>query len=180
MDRNFINLLSLSRIPLSILFSLAIIFLKRPLFICILLSIVIYFTDYYDGKLARSYNIASGNGSIIDVISDVFFVVVSLFTLYSKKFIPFWVIIVIFLKFVEFCITSYHIEKNNKNIIVFKYDNFGRFVAALFYILPLFTLLVHSVFTDTAGYRIMSVVCFLITILTLVSSVLRIRFFYKK
>lgn len=180
MDRKFINFLSLSRIPLSILFAFSIIFLEKPLFICILISLIVYTTDYYDGRLARSYNIASNRGAIIDIFADLFFITTAFCSMYVKKYIPFFIIVVMIIKFVEFCLTSYNFGKDNIDEIVPKYDNFGRFVAVLFYILPLFTLLMFLLFGENIGYKIVSAVCVFITLSSIVSSVLRIRFMYKR
>lgn len=179
MNRRFINFLSLSRIPLSILFALAILFLEKPLFICVLLSLIIYLTDYYDGKLARIYNLASDRGAVVDIFADLFFVVLAFFSMYVRDYIPFFIIVVMIIKFVEFWWTSYNFDRKNDEIVP-KYDNFGKFVAVLFYILPIFTLLMFFIFGRNIGYSIVRVICILITLSSIVSSVLRIRFMYHR
>jgi CDP-diacylglycerol--glycerol-3-phosphate 3-phosphatidyltransferase len=76
----FINLLTLSRIFLG---GVVFILLTRPegYFLAFLLFFVAGATDYFDGYLARKYNLTSQMGEILDPIADKILIVFVLFGL---------------------------------------------------------------------------------------------------
>ena len=93
----FINLLTLSRIFLA-----AVIFLllTRPegYFLAVILFFVAGATDYFDGYLARKYNLTSQIGEILDPIADKILIVFVLFGLsvnLSSYFIAFMASLII-------------------------------------------------------------------------------------
>ena len=85
---NIPNLLSISR--LFLVFPL-ILFLEinRPLYVFILV-IIGGLTDYFDGLIARKYNLKTRLGAIIDPLSDKVFYLIPLVFLCKDNLIPFW------------------------------------------------------------------------------------------
>ena len=76
----FINLLTLSRIILGVIIFLL---LTRPegYFLAFILFFIAGITDYFDGYLARKYNLTSQIGEILDPIADKILIVFVLFGL---------------------------------------------------------------------------------------------------
>ena len=136
--------LTLSRIPITIIFNFNLFYGKNKLLICSLLFLIIALTDFFDGKLARHYKITSRPGAILDVVTDFFFIFSASFLLYTQNLLPIGLIILIVFKFAEFCFTSYLINKKlhlNKTLF---FDKIGRFVAIILYSFPLFALILHT------------------------------------
>ena len=129
-----VNGLTLSRIPISILFNFSLFYEKNKLFICSLLFLIIALTDILDGKLARHYKVTSKFGALLDAGTDFFFIFSASFLLYTQMLLPIGLIILIVVKFAEFCFTSYLINKKlNLNKTLF-FDKIGRFVAVILYL----------------------------------------------
>jgi len=83
--RNLANIITLTRVPLSLL----IIFFSKNLFLVIVLVLLIALTDFVDGKLAKKMGIESKKGEILDPITDKVFFVIMFFVLIGMPF-PFW------------------------------------------------------------------------------------------
>ena len=85
---NFPNLLSISR--LFFVFPL-IVFLEinRPFYVFILI-IIGGLTDYFDGLIARRFDLKTRLGAILDPLSDKVFYLIPLVFLCKDNLIPFW------------------------------------------------------------------------------------------
>ena len=85
---NIPNLLSISR--LFLVFPL-ILFLEinRPFYVFILI-VIGGLTDYFDGLIARKYNLKTRLGAILDPLSDKVFYLIPLVFLCKNNLIPFW------------------------------------------------------------------------------------------
>ena len=85
---NIPNLLSISRLLL--VFPL-ILFLEinKPFYVFILI-IIGGLTDYFDGLIARKYNLKTRIGAILDPLSDKIFYLIPLLFLCKNNIIPFW------------------------------------------------------------------------------------------
>ena len=88
MKLNIPNLLSISRLLL--VFPL-IIFLEinRPFYVFILI-IIGGLTDYFDGLIARKFNLKTRLGAILDPLSDKVFYLIPLVYLCKNNLVPFW------------------------------------------------------------------------------------------
>lgn len=164
-----INCITLSRIPITIIFNFILFYGKNKLFICSLLFLIIALTDFFDGKLARHYKITSKLGAILDVVTDFFFIFSASFLLYTQNLLPIGLIILIVFKFAEFCFTSYLINKKlhlNKTLF---FDKIGRFVAIILYSFPLFTLILHTFLHRNISNLIIFYTMLLIAALSVVS-----------
>lgn len=159
MQKFYINILTLLRILFGVLFIYSTLIdynMGYLLFIFILTAL----SDYFDGKLAKKYNLDTYYGAKLDVICDFIFIVFSTVAVILIDLIPFWFIFVIILKLIEFFITS---PGND-----FYYETWGHIVALMFYAYPIVALLIHIESINTA-------LAVFITICALMSSVLRIK-----
>ena len=148
-----VNGLTLSRIPISILFNFSLFYEKNKLFICSLLFLIIALTDILDGKLARHYKVTSKFGALLDAGTDFFFIFSASFLLYTQMLLPIGLIIN---------------KKLNLNKTLF-FDKIGRFVAVILYLLPLFALILHTYLHRNISNLIIFYTVLLITGLSAVS-----------
>ena len=102
LELNIPNLLSISRLLL--IFPL-ILFLEinRPFYVFILI-IIGGLTDYFDGLIARKFNLKTRLGAILDPLSDKVFYLIPLVFLCKNNLIPFWSLA--FILFRELIISS--------------------------------------------------------------------------
>ena len=140
----FINTLTLLRIPLSIMFNVMLLYEEHRLLFCSILFLVIALTDFFDGKLARYYNVQSRVGAILDVATDFLFIFTTACVMYKQGLLPIGIIIIIVIKFTEFCITSYLFDKKLKKNKLLFFDKIGRFVAVILYSIPIIILILHA------------------------------------
>lgn len=78
------NLLSLFRIPLAFLF------LQQNTTVRLLALILAMLTDFLDGYLARRHQWQSRLGTLLDPLTDKFFVFLVLFTLITENHLSYW------------------------------------------------------------------------------------------
>ena len=96
-------------------------------------SICIFLTDFLDGKVARKLLTTSKRGGTLDVIADLFYILTFTGVLFLKKLVPITFILLPLISFTVFVITSnFKGMKNN-----FWFDVWGRFLAIIFYVMPL-------------------------------------------
>lgn len=117
-----INTVTLLRIPLSVVFCAVLLSDNRKIVLCSVLFAIIAMTDFFDGKLARKFNVQTKLGSVFDVVSDFFFIVTACYSLYFQGLFPYWMLVIIVLKFLEFCITSLFSVRKEKNKKIFIFD----------------------------------------------------------
>ena len=85
---NIPNLLSISR--LFLVFPLILVLeINKPLYVFVLI-IIGGLTDYFDGLIARKYNLKTRLGAILDPLSDKVFYLIPLVFLCKNNLIPFW------------------------------------------------------------------------------------------
>lgn len=177
---SLLAILTLSRIPFSILISRDILFGKSLSKLTLFLYLITLFTDFIDGKLARSLKLESKHGAILDVSTDVFFIFSTSLSLCYKGLFPLWFIFIILIKLVEFLITSRILAKKKNNNKVFIFDILGRMVSVSYYILPLFILLVNFYFTNILFKKYIHLLFSLITFFSMISLFYRIHLVLKK
>ena len=88
MALNIPNLLSISRLFL-VLPLILFLEINKPLYVFILI-IIGGLTDYFDGLIARKYNLKTRLGAILDPLSDKVFYLIPLVFLCKNNLIPFW------------------------------------------------------------------------------------------
>lgn len=169
-----VNFITFLRMILSVYFSLTIILIDVNFFEVIILFLLICFTDFIDGKLARFFKVESRFGAVFDVFADFLFVFLSNCVLCYKNLIPFWLLMLILYKIFEFFVTSNLINYFKANSNFFVFDFFGKTLAILLYILPIFV-----VFIDIFGvYKInflKNLYIYIVLIFSIFSSIFRIK-----
>ena len=161
MNKRYIaDSLSLSRIFFGILFAYSVLYLNSDLLVIVIIYFLVVLTDVLDGRIARKYKIDNKNkGAKVDVLCDFAFIILSSFSLYYINLLPFWFLIIIILKLMEFFKTS-----SNE----LEYEKFGTIVALMFYALPGVIVIFKLPIT------INLILCIFITICAIISSSLRI------
>jgi len=159
MNRHIINALSVSRIFFGLLFLFVAVFQFNIICLIAIFALAII-SDVLDGKLTRKYDLIVDNGSKIDVICDFLFIFFSTLALCLIDLAPYWFLLIIILKLIEFFITS--------GSGALKYDKFGTLVAYMFYAFPIVSVLINS-------KNISLILTIIITVCAMASSILRIK-----
>lgn len=140
------NLITFTRIPMTILLNAIILNCSHcgSLMVIICFSLLVYLTDFLDGRIARKRNGISATGAAFDVYADLFYISSSYLVLVFLGQAPLWFLGIIFLKFIEFVITSIVIRRNSGVTASLVFDLLGRITALLFYAVPLSVFLAHQ------------------------------------
>lgn len=171
MKRLLPDILTISRICLTIAYNLYIIQNYGSVMLPVLFSIIIFITDFLDGKIARFYGITTKYGAILDVVADLFYIVLSYIVLCIYQISPIWFLLIILYKFIEFVITSSLSIKSSKDIFIF--DFLGRVSAIIFYILPI-TIYISYFYCKGWYFILINCITVIITVFVVISSINRI------
>lgn len=163
------NMITLLRVVLTCIVNVCICTNFSCTIIPIILIAVIFASDFIDGKIARKYGWTSKSGAIFDVLSDLFYIISSYVVLYVFHILPLWFLFIILFKFLEFTITSKLIKKYGSKDGVFVFDLIGRYVAVLFYIVPILAY-VSFQYSQVMYSLIVNEFIFLITFFVAISS----------
>ena len=117
MSKIFINLLTLFRIIFAFLIFL-LVSLESNYSIAFILFFLAGITDYFDGFLARKYNVTSNFGKIIDPVADKMLIISTLLALSMEGFFDYYYtfIPVLFIVLREIFITGIREQTYNMNI----------------------------------------------------------------
>ncbi|WP_324824740.1 CDP-alcohol phosphatidyltransferase family protein [Sinanaerobacter sp. ZZT-01] len=137
MTKRIPNLITISRVILTCLLNAYILNNLGRVLVPIVISLLIFLSDFTDGKAARISGNTSRFGATFDVVADLFYIVASYGTLIYLKIAPFWFLTVILFKFIEFVITSFLLKRHSRVNAMFVFDFIGRFTIILFYVAPL-------------------------------------------
>ncbi|MHB8065604.1 MAG: CDP-alcohol phosphatidyltransferase family protein [Ruminiclostridium sp.] len=171
-----VNVLTSLRVLFSLLFTYYIITYSSNTVPIAIIFIMVCATDYFDGRLARKWMVSTKFGAIFDVIADLFFIIIAYLALIIQNVMPAWILVVVLLKFLEFCVTSSIARKTGKTQnSVFLFDMLGRVVILLLYALPIEIILLENYLFAGMFYPIVSVICFILTIMACISSFYRMK-----
>lgn len=171
----FVNALTLSRVPVTIAFNMAIFLKECRLFVCSALFLFIFLSDFMDGKLARHYRVESKPGAVLDVTTDFFFILSANYYLYQQGLLPLGILVVILIKFSEFLFTSYLSNQKARRESFFLFDPIGRFVSIFLYAMPIQAILLETLIDRTLFDWIMFLIVVLMSALCLLSIYKRSR-----
>lgn len=107
---------------------------KYICFIC--LCVVIWASDYFDGKVARRLKIESEFGTYFDLVVDCIFVFSVHIELLFYGIMPVWFLFVMIEKIVNYIVTSKLIGVYSNASFAFIRDFAGRMVSASFFVTP--------------------------------------------
>jgi phosphatidylglycerophosphate synthase len=145
------NLVTLFRVALTIILNLYLFLNFGEILMPLILTAIIFSSDFADGWLARKYNAVTKFGIGFDAFADILYVVLSYTVLYGYHVLPLVGLILILLKFLEFLITSAIINagrepQSSNDLLIF--DRLGKAVGILFYITPITTYVIHQTFSS--------------------------------
>ena len=163
MHKVYINILTSSRILFGALFVYFTLTDYNMGFL-LLIFILTALSDYFDGRLAKKYNLDTNEGAKFDVICDFIFIFLSTFAVAMINLIPFWFIFVIIFKLIEFFSTS--------PVDDLYYEKLGHIVALMFYAYPIVALLIH-VETINMFLAIFITICAVISSISRIKNVIR-------
>ena len=139
-----------------------------------IITLLVYISDFLDGRLARKWNVVSKNGALFDVIADSIYIILLTIEMEFLGAIPKWFIFVIGEKLIEFLVTSHYLTNQSISREKFIFDFPGRCTAVLFYILPYTAFLVTNIFAGR-NVEYIGVLYIFTTGLSMTASVLRIK-----
>lgn len=125
---NLPNLLTMIRFFLVIVF--VYLFAASQTIAALVIFFIAGITDILDGYIARKYNMVTNWGKLLDPLADKFMVVSVLICLYSKHWIPLWVILVLIAKETSMILGSIFLYKRN---VVVSSNIFGKAATVAFY-----------------------------------------------
>jgi phosphatidylglycerophosphate synthase len=168
------NMLTLLRVVLACLLNFYILYHFGSLPIPIIIFLLIFITDFLDGKIARLYGNTSHFGAIFDILADLFYIVAFYIVLCSFHVLPLWFFFIALFKFIEFVATSFFIKKLCSENSIFVFDFIGRCAAVFFYIVPI---LAYASFqlSQVLYFFIIHILIYFITFMVFVSSSYRLR-----
>ena len=181
-----INFITLIRLPLTIIF---VILVRKCIlgfgnifgFYAIIVSIIVFISDFIDGKIARKFGCVSKIGQSLDIYMDFIYILSGLIVLSFYHLIPILFIIVVIYKFVEFIFLSKFLPRRSVTVKDDRYffDKIGSFVSVIYYIIPSLRLIVFM--ADIKLFNtIMTGILIMTSILTIVASFCKIKFNSKE
>ena len=184
LKKNLPNIITLLRIPLTIIFLKSIydfaynnydIRMEKAVGI----TIFIYLSDFFDGRVARRLNICTRLGSILDVYADLFYILSCLILFNYMKIIPIYFTIVVIFKFVEFNLTTYiinryRIEGKDKYFS----DIIGKMTSIGYYSIP-FLIIIMMIYNDLKCNKILDLTMLVLTFTSILSTIIRCKYCLK-
>ncbi len=165
------NLLSIARtvlvIPIIILLEYHLVYWSLVIFLFGGLS------DYFDGLLARRYNIVSGTGKLLDPLADKIFIMGILIYMIKTLDISFWLVFIILFR--ELIITGLRAEMASKNYILpagrmGKWKTFTQFFSIFFLMLS---------YINRNFYQFGIILLYIAVVLTIVSGAQYFTIYFK-
>lgn len=167
------NIMTLLRVVLTVFLNFWIIKHFCSIGIPIIITTIIFLSDFFDGKIARISGSTSKIGAVFDVAADLFYIVLSYVVLNFFHVLPLWFLFIILFKFVEFIATSYFIKMTSDKKSIFIFDFLGRFAVVIFYIIPLVSYISFQLL-QRSYLCIINLLMYSTTILVFISSFYRI------
>ena len=174
-----VTALTLCRIPLSVLAYMEIAAGKLRIIYYLVLFLGIAVSDFLDGKLARMFHVHSTFGAAEDVFCDFFYIITAYYALYRLGFLPIWMLLLVTLKLLEFLLTSVFMRKAHCRRHIFIFDRTGRYTAIGFYVLPIIIVLCSNL-GSPLFFAIRYILCISLLILTVTSTIQRLKAIIKK
>lgn len=168
------NLITLLRVVLTLILNFYIVYHFGSLLIPLIICLIIFISDFVDGRIARAYGSISRVGAVFDAVADLFYIVLSYIVLYCFNVLPLWFLFIILFKFAEFIITSHFIKCFSGKKTVFVFDFLGRLSAVVFYAIPISSYILFSI-SNLKYLLVINLILIITTALALISSSYRIK-----
>lgn len=153
------NLITILRVALTVIIIWIWYSVTSNFFAVLSITVLIFLTDVFDGKLARKLNTVTKAGEIIDVLADMGYILSMSVIMSIKSIIPNYFLVLICAEFIIFIITSRFLRDDNRYLI---FDVAGRILAAIYYVTPI---IMYTAFVKfTAIHKILFEYGFLILV----------------
>ena len=103
-------------VPFLVLFMLTDLGGEANRYIALAIFVVASVTDWFDGKLARKYNLVTNFGKFMDPLADKLLVCSAMICLVDLKLIPVWVVLIIIAR--EFIISGFRLVASDNGIVI--------------------------------------------------------------
>jgi cardiolipin synthase (CMP-forming) len=154
------NILSLSRVPLSLLS--VILLLDKQYILAITTLVVMALTDFFDGYLARKMGQTTKIGEMLDQLSDKLSILVIVLTLFFALKIPPYVLLILARDLIVVLFaTFYYIKKKFRGVII-KPSMYGKTVTTLQFV----TIILMFIKPEITPYLVITVL--IVTVAALV------------
>jgi cardiolipin synthase len=117
-------------------------------------------TDFFDGYIARKYNLVTKWGKLMDPLADKLMLITVLISLYVKGVIPKGVIVIVFIKEFLMIVGAFLLYKNRE--VVVEANFYGKTATAAFYV---------AVIAKVLNLRFADILLFIAVVLTLIALV---------
>lgn len=172
---NKLTMVRMCMVPVFVFFMLAEFMPYRYMIALVIFSLASY-TDHLDGKIARSQNLITNFGKLMDPLADKILVMSALICFVRLGFASTACVIVIMIR--EFAVTSIRLVAVEQGKVI-PANNWGKAktisqMVAIITILALQSLLQLNLLTGSAGVMLMigDVLIYIATLLTLISGVI--------
>lgn len=137
-----------------------------------LIFVVAALTDWFDGHLARKYNLVTNMGKFLDPLADKLLVSSALIILVEMGFAPSWVVIIIISR--EFAVTGLRLILAGGGEVVAA-NMLGKIKTTTQLLATIF-LLFHNIFFEAAGIPFGTIMLYIALLFTVWSG---LDYFYK-
>ena len=103
-------------VPFLVLFMLTDLGGEANRYIALAIFVVASVTDWFDGKLARKYNLVTDFGKFMDPLADKLLVCSAMIALVDQGRIPAWIVIIIIAR--EFIISGFRLIAAEKGVVI--------------------------------------------------------------
>ncbi len=87
------------------------------------LAFIAGLTDFFDGYIARKYNLVTDFGALMDPLADKIFITATMLMMVEVKLMPAWIAVIVISR--EFMVTGLRLIATSKNIII-SADGWGK------------------------------------------------------
>ncbi|MDR0752829.1 MAG: CDP-diacylglycerol--glycerol-3-phosphate 3-phosphatidyltransferase [Mycoplasmataceae bacterium] len=155
--------------------------------LCFLIFLIASLTDWFDGYIARKYNMVTVFGKFIDSIADKILTNSALFLLAFSKIIPIWIALILLIR--DLIIDTMKGILGSKGIIVGA-NYLGKIrafalmgILTIYFIFNINTLSHNGCLLNTIPYSLFSqlllVPIYLVTILSIISAIVYLKHYWK-
>lgn len=143
----------------------------------LVLNVLIYATDFFDGKLARKWHVCSKLGESLDVFSDLGYMTSQYYLLIRAEYMSWAILACIYLEFLVFIITSLYYKPVTRKTFLF--NKIGKIVAVYYYLLPLLYIGAIYLKCNIWVFLSMNALCLVLTVLAILDRLAICLNFYK-
>lgn len=166
---NKLTVLRMIMVPFFVLFMLTDIGGAANKWIALVLFVVASFTDFLDGKIARSRGLVTNFGKFMDPLADKLLVCSAMICLIEMGKLPAWVVIIIIGR--EFIISGFRLVASDNGIVIAA-SYWGKFKTVFQMIMTIVMILDLGGIFDTIGIILMWIALAL-TIISLIDYILK-------